>query len=230
MTTAQKIALRLSAVRQRLNEISGLEGDSFTDEIRSEAEALTNEYGDLETRSRAATIADGATETRKAGDGEGREIRQLTRRASLGSYLTSAARQVNVDGAEAELRQALDLDADQIPLDVLLPADVETRADAATNVTASIAENQSSIAGRIFAESTGDYLGIERPTIAVGDSTYVALTGGASADFRSDGVTKGRGRRDAGNENGDAFEGNEPLPVRRRIDGADSRSRSGVAG
>ena len=32
MTTAQRITLRLSEVRARLNEISGLEGEEFTDE------------------------------------------------------------------------------------------------------------------------------------------------------------------------------------------------------
>ena len=99
-----------------------------------------------------------------------------------------------MSGAEAELRAALDLDADQIPLDMLLPsettASAEHRADAATNVAASIAENQSSIAGRIFAASTGDFLGIDRPTVPVGDSTFIALAAGASADFRSDGVAK----------------------------------------
>ena len=194
MTNTQRITLRLSEVRSRLNEVSGLEGDAFTPEIRAEAEALTNEFQALEVRHRAAIVADGETETRAANDGEGREIRQLVGRASLGSYLASAARQVNVDGAEAELRAALNLDADQVPLDVLLPsettASAEHRADAATNVAASIAESQSSIAGRIFAASTGDYLGIDRPTVPVGDSTYVALASGASADYRSAGATK----------------------------------------
>ncbi len=47
MTTLQKLRLRLSQVRQRLNEISGLEGDAFTDEIRAEAETLQTEYRDL---------------------------------------------------------------------------------------------------------------------------------------------------------------------------------------
>ena len=185
MTTTQKIALRISEVRQRLNEISGFEGDALTPEIRAESEKLTNEYGGLETRHRAAIIADGETETRAANDGEGREIRQLVEKASLGVYLSGAAREVDADGAERELRAALNLQGDQIPLDVLLSPDVEKRADVATNVTASIAETQSSIAGRIFAESSGAYLGIDRPTVPVGDSTYVALTGGAAADFRS---------------------------------------------
>ena len=59
MTTAQKIALRLSQVRQRLNEISGLEGEAFTDEIRAEADTLQGEFRDLETRHRSALIAEG---------------------------------------------------------------------------------------------------------------------------------------------------------------------------
>ena len=45
MTNAQRITLRLSEVRSRLNEIAGLEGDAFTPEIRGESEKLTNEYG-----------------------------------------------------------------------------------------------------------------------------------------------------------------------------------------
>ena len=74
MTNAQKIALRLSEVRQRLNEVSGLEGDTFTDEVRSEAEGLQVEYRDLETRHRAAIVAEGQPEIRPAvQDAEHRE-------------------------------------------------------------------------------------------------------------------------------------------------------------
>lgn len=67
MTNAQKIRLRLSQVRQRLNEISGLEGDAYTDEIRSEAESLQTEYADLETRHQTAIVAEGEGETRANG-------------------------------------------------------------------------------------------------------------------------------------------------------------------
>ena len=35
MTNAQKHAMRCSEIRQRLNEISGMEGDAFSDEIRA---------------------------------------------------------------------------------------------------------------------------------------------------------------------------------------------------
>ena len=51
MTPLQRIALRISTVRSRLNQISGIEGDDFTDEIRNEADSLETEFGDLERRS-----------------------------------------------------------------------------------------------------------------------------------------------------------------------------------
>ena len=87
MTNAQKIRLRLSQVRQRLNEISGLEGDDFTDEIRSEAQALQTEYRDLEARHQAVIVAEGEGETRANGsedlDAEARERLELRSQASL---------------------------------------------------------------------------------------------------------------------------------------------------
>ena len=190
MTNTQKITLGLSEVRQRLNAIAGLEGDAFTDEIRTESEKLQREYGDLETRQRSAIIADGETATRAATDGEGTEIRQLVQRASLGAFLHGVARERAVDGSEAELRAALNLEGDQIPIDVLMPPRVEERADAATNVAASVAETQQSIAGRIFSQTAGGYMGVDRPTVAVGESIYATLSTGATADFRSDGVAK----------------------------------------
>ncbi len=56
MTALQRIQLRLAEVRARLNEISGLEGEAFTPEVRSEAETLQREFADLETRHRSASL------------------------------------------------------------------------------------------------------------------------------------------------------------------------------
>ena len=56
MTEKDRIDVRISKVRARLNEISALEGDALTEEIRSEAASLTTEYADLEVRFQAATV------------------------------------------------------------------------------------------------------------------------------------------------------------------------------
>ena len=80
MTNSQKIQLRQSEVRQRLNELSGLEGDDFTADHRAETDKLAGEYSDLETRFRAATIAESESvppidrEGRKCGNWSGAPV------------------------------------------------------------------------------------------------------------------------------------------------------------
>ena len=64
MTKAQKLSLRLSEIRQRLNEIAGFDGDDLTDEIRSESDKLTREFRDSETQYRAAVTAESEDEER----------------------------------------------------------------------------------------------------------------------------------------------------------------------
>ena len=94
MTNSQKIQLRQSEVRQRLNELSGLEGDDFTAEHRAETDKLAGEYRDLETRFRAATIAESQAVPPVDREGaEGAEIRELVGRASLGAYISEAVNQ-----------------------------------------------------------------------------------------------------------------------------------------
>ena len=162
MTTAQKIRLRLSQVRQRLNEIAGLEGDAFTDEIRSEAESLQTEYADLEARHQASIVAEGEPETRPAApDAEMRERIELRSRASLGNYLVAALRGRRVDGAEAELQSAAGI-GDGIPLE-LWDVPTETRADAATGAPGTVGVNLDRIRPAVFANSIAPRLGIEMP-------------------------------------------------------------------
>ena len=173
MTNAQKIRLRLSQVRQRLNEISGLEGDAFTDEIRSEAESLQTEYADLETRHQAAIVAEGEGETRANGgdlDAEARERLELRSRANLTAYLRAALAGRQVDGAEAELRDAAGV-GDGIPLELW---DTETRADAATGAPGTVGVNLDRIRPDVFASSIAPRLGIEMPRVASG--TYASAT------------------------------------------------------
>ena len=90
MTNAQTLQLRLSEIRQSLNELSGL--DTPTDAQRTEMATLSTEYPTIETRWRAATIAEAdAPETRAAADGEDTERRALVERVELRSYLHEAA-------------------------------------------------------------------------------------------------------------------------------------------
>ena len=182
MTTAQKIRLRLSQVRQRLNEISGLEGDAFTDEIRTESETLQTEYRDLETRHQAAIVAEGEPEQREAApDAEMRERIELRSTASLGRYLTAALRGRQVDGAEAELRDAAGI-GDGIPLE-LWDVATEERVDAATGAPGTVGVNLDRIRPAVFANSIAPRLGIEMPRVESG--TYASATITTSLTARS---------------------------------------------
>ena len=138
MTPAQKIQLRLSQVRKRLNEISGLEGDAFTDEIRSEADTLQNEYSDLEVRHQAAIVAEAEPDIRDLNgpDAEMRERIELRSKASLTGYLQAALAGRQVAGAEAELQSAAGI-GNGIPLE-LWDTPVETRADASTGAPGTV--------------------------------------------------------------------------------------------
>ena len=86
MTPRQKIELRQSEVRQRLNELVDI--DAPTEEQTAELETLSKESGALEVRQRAAIIAepDGSTPT-PTDNSEGREIAELETRAAFGNFL-----------------------------------------------------------------------------------------------------------------------------------------------
>ena len=194
MTNAQKIELRLSQVKQRLNAISGLEGEAFTDEVRSESDALGKEYADLETRHRAAIIADGTTttttETRTVehGDAEQRERVELRSRASIGRYLMGHARG-KVDGAERELCEAAGVPDGTIPLELWTSErrseQVEQRA--ITPAPSTVGINLDVLRPAVFAPSVVDKLGVEMPMVESG--TYA--TGTISTLATGDAVAKG---------------------------------------
>ena len=81
MTTKTKLELRASEIRSRLAEIAALEGDDFTDEVRSEATGLHTEMRATEERLQAAIVAEpeGAAKavTEPPEDSESRERRAL---------------------------------------------------------------------------------------------------------------------------------------------------------
>ena len=194
MTTAQKIRLRLSQVRSRLNEISGLEGDDFTPEIRSEAETLQTEYADLETRHQAAIVAEGEPETRDAAlDAEMRERIELRSRASLTAYLLAAMRGRRVDGPEAELSAAAGI-GDGIPLELWdVPVPVEERqTDMVAGAPGTTGVNLDRIRPAVFANSIAPRLGIEMPRVESGAYASATISTSLSAGSQAKG-----GRQDA---------------------------------
>ena len=188
MTNAQKIALRLSEVRQRLNSISGLEGDAFTAEIRQESDALSKEYGDLESRHRAAIISEGTPEIRTlTGDAEHRERVELRSKANLTNYLTAAAAGRLPSGAEAELAAAAGVGDGHIPLELWDVA--EERADVQTDVPGVVGVNLDPIRPAIFANAILPRIGVAMPRVESGTFASATIATSLTADAIAQGAS-----------------------------------------
>ena len=189
MTNAQKLALRLSEIRQQLNALSGK--DELTEAEAEEMRKLSAEYPQTEERHRAAIIADAAEAdpgdgdpgdgTGDTGDGEDRERRELRARSRLSRYVGAALDGVPVTGAEAELSAAAGCPG-AVPLE-LFTRRSETRrngdtpeARAVTPAPATTDENLAGIVPAIFDRSAAAWLGIEMPTVPVGDAGYPVLS------------------------------------------------------
>ena len=187
MTPKQKIELRMSEVRSRLSEIAGLEGDAFTDEIRSELDGLKTEFRTLESRHQAAIMAEGEVEARMRGqfgngDGEAAEVRQLLNTVTLADYLTPASAGAGIEGRAREVNAALKVDMQGKSGGVAVPwAVLEARAF--TTTTQNDGSNvQRPILQRLFGPGVMDALGVRIDSVPVGRSEWPLITGGVAPD------------------------------------------------
>ena len=203
MTPMQRHGLRLSEIRQRLNEISGLSGEALTDEVRAEADKLTAEFRDVETQWRAAVVAEGVAEAEAngdAGDGDGQpaEVRNLRRQVSVQDYLTAAYSGRPLSGAAQELNDALEIRAMgggvPIPWAVLADgeaADVEHRVDATTTTTqlGGVATRRP-ILQRLFARDIFAAMGVRLDSVPTGLTEWPLMTGGTDVRAKSEGAAR----------------------------------------
>ena len=196
MTNAQKLGVRLSEIRQRLNEIAGLPADDVTAEIRAESDGLTAEYQAKETQHRAAVVAE-ADEARAAegefgaGDGEPAEVRGLLSRVTIGDYLNPAAAGIGLVGAAVELAGALEVPTHGTSGGVAVPWTVlgrglgEQRAAPERRAFTTTGQNdgpemQRPILQRLFGPGIMDALGVRLDTVPAGRSEWPLVATGVA--------------------------------------------------
>ena len=139
-------------------------------------EAAKNAVTECEKRLQAVLVADGwnkEIEKVAAGDAEGREMRQLMKKASVGRMLAGILEEGEGDGADRELRQVLDIPADYIPLAML-----EKRA-ALTTSGDEPARPQPFI-GRVFPASAAAFCGVDVQSVPVGQVVVPVLATGVT--------------------------------------------------
>ena len=172
MTKSQKLAVRASEIRSRLNELNG--NPELSDDDRAEMAKLGEEYGNVETEWRGATIAEtDELETRTTfDDAKDRERRDMVAACTVGAIFAATIEHRETDGQVAELQKELQLRANQVPLEML---QIESRA--VTPAPGEIQGSQAPIEPYVFPSSVAEFLQIPRPIVATGEAIYPSLSG-----------------------------------------------------
>ena len=183
MTALQTLLVREGEINRRNAEITLLEGDAFTEEIRAESQKLTTEYMGLQTKLNAARIADPTTEV--TDDAEGRELRQLNKGANLGLIFNAAIEHRATDGREAEIQAHYKLAGNQVPLSMLR---TEHRTTGVTPAPANVGATQAAIVPGVFPRSVSEFLGVNMPTVGVGDAVFPVMATNATVRTPAEGA------------------------------------------
>ena len=181
MTRSQKIQVRLSECRQRLNELLNIETRST--EEAGELEALTAEVQKAEPEFRAAVAAEPDTnETRDGNGAEEVELRSLIQDASPGRILAAVHSRRATDGREKELQEHFGVGANEIPHALL---EQRARTEAPTNV----ATQQAEIIQPIFGQTAAAFLNIPMPQVAAGANVYPIISTRPAPETPAEGAT-----------------------------------------
>ena len=174
MLESQKLALRASEIRTKLAALAGTDGE-LSDEAKGEIGTLRNEYQDVEVRYQATATSEDAKETETSESAEGAEYRALVDKAELGSIFAATLEHRNTDGAEAELQSHLKIGPNQVPLALL-----RTEERAVTPAPTNTGATEQPVVAAVFANSVGSFLGVDQPTVGVGDAVYPVITSRAT--------------------------------------------------
>ena len=171
MLASQTHALRASEIRKRLAELATVA--EMTDEQRSEIGTLRTEYADVEAKYQASVTSEDSPAETRSDDAEARELRSLIVDANIGTIFEAALEHPSTDGREAEIQKHFGLGANQVPLAML-----ETRA--VTPAPTNVGTDQMAVIPGVFPQSVAAFLGVDMPTVGVGEHVFPVLTKNAT--------------------------------------------------
>ena len=209
MTPLQTAEVRAGEIRIRLSELAA-EAD-LTPEYRAELDTLRKEYGDTERRMAALRISEPDRTPIVSKTAEGTEYRAMLDRANVGTVYDALLNHRAVSGVEAELQQALGLAGNMIPLDLIRGAGsgngnggMEYRA--VTPGAANVGQNEMPVVPYVFPMSAAAFLGVDMPSVGVGEVVYPVLTATLSVEALAENA--------AGTETTGAFSSDVLVPSR----------------
>ena len=170
MLTSIEKALRLSTIREALNDLNAVTDP--TEAQQTEERDLIASQKTCEVEYREALTAEADEHATVEVDAEERARLQLVGRCNVGRIVAAFAEHRSCDGAEAEIQQHHGLGPNQIPLDLLrLP--VEHRA--VTTGPTHVGTTEQPVIMPIFAAGVGAFIGADRPVVDAGTIAYPVL-------------------------------------------------------
>ena len=183
MTELTKVELALSESRVKLEELGANENP--TEAEVAEIGDTVEKHKTLEARFRALKAAAPPEKILPATSAEEREKQELVNSCSLGVIFSNVAEHRASEGPEKELQKELGLQDNQIPL-ILLRA--EERTAGLTPAPGNVESNQSEIIPAVFPMACAAFLGVDMPTVPVGDAVFPVLSSSASAGTPAEGA------------------------------------------
>ena len=191
MTPLQTAEVRAGEIRIRLAELAAIV--DLTDETRAELDTLRGEYTDVERRMAALRISDATPTPVETRTSEGVEFRALLKRANLGAMFDAIIEHRAATGPEAEIQEHYGMGGNTVPLALLMRSwpddrDLETRA--VSPAPANVGQNMASIVPYVFPQSAAAFLGVDMPSVGVGEVVYPVLTSELSVGTPAENATQ----------------------------------------
>ena len=185
MTELTRIELALSESRVKLEELGANENP--TEAEVAEIGTTVEKHKVLEARFRALKASEPEKKIIPAVSAEARERQELVNSCSLGVIFSNVAEHRASEGPEKELQKELGLQDNHIPL-VLLRA--EERTAGLTPAPGNVESSQSEIIPAVFPMACAAFLGVDMPTVPVGEAVFPVLSSSASPGTPAKGASK----------------------------------------
>ena len=176
MTTKTKLQLDIIESRKSINAL--LEKAELSEEEQADLETRTKKHTTLETRYSAILATEPERKIEGLVSAEAREKQELISRCSVAEIFSNVMEHRASEGPEKELQKELGLMDNQIPLVLLTP---EKRTSGLTPAPTNVESSQSEIIPAVFPISCAAFLGVDMPTVPVGDAVFPVLSTSADA-------------------------------------------------